>query len=133
VDLADVTASTFAQHLAEQTEGGKDPRTVEVILRETRRIVRMDHGHLIVETHHGWVCANAGVDESNGIAPGVLTLLPRDADASAAALWERLRTRFGTAIAIAGTDTFSRPWRDRLVYVALADAVMGPLPDVRTH
>src|SRR5262249_42760518 len=94
VRLDDVVPSPFAEQVAAQTEGGKDPRAVEVILRDTRRIVRMDRGHLIVETRDGWVCANAGVDESNGIAVGVVTLLPRDADASAAALARTLSARF---------------------------------------
>src|SRR5439155_1002463 len=83
-----------------------DARAVEVVLREAKRIVRMDRGHVICETPHGWVCANAGVDESNGVAEGVLTLLPRDADASAAALCERLRQRFGVELAVVVTDTF---------------------------
>ncbi len=131
VRLDEITASPFATHVAAGTEGGKDPRTVEVVLRETKRIVRMDRGHLICETRHGWVCANAGVDESNGIAPGVLTLLPRDADASAAALQTRLQTRFGVEVAVVVTDTFGRPWREGLVEVALGCAGMEPLLDLR--
>src|SRR5207244_3881105 len=117
--------------VAAGTEGGKDARAVEVILREAKRIVRMDRGHLICETRHGWVCANAGVDESNGVAAGVLTLLPRDADASAAALCERLRQRFGVELAVVVTDTFGRPWREGLVEVALGCAGMDPLLDLR--
>src|SRR5204862_3327551 len=78
VALADVTPSGLALELAAQTEG-KDARAVEVVLRQTKRIVRNDRGHLIVETAHGWVCANAGVDESNGGADGIVTLLPADA------------------------------------------------------
>ena len=85
VRLDEIEASAFARQLTARTEGGKDPRAYEVVLREAARIVRMDRGHVIVETRHGWVCANAGVDESNGLGPGVLTLLPRDADASATA------------------------------------------------
>jgi coenzyme F420-0:L-glutamate ligase/coenzyme F420-1:gamma-L-glutamate ligase len=131
VALADVVASPFAEHLAAQTEGGKDPRAVEVILRETRRIVRMDRGHLICETRHGFVCANAGVDESNGVAADVVTLLPPDPDASAARLCERLRTRFGVELAVVVTDTFGRPWREGLVEVALGCAGMDPLLDLR--
>src|SRR5437870_1399485 len=119
VRLDEIVASPFAERLAAATEGGKDPRAVEVVLRESRRIVRMDRGHVICETRHGWVCANAGVDESNGVAAGVLTLLPRDADASAAALCERLRQRFGVELAVVVTDTFGRPWREGLVEVAL--------------
>jgi coenzyme F420-0:L-glutamate ligase/coenzyme F420-1:gamma-L-glutamate ligase len=131
VRLDDVVASPFAEHLAGRVEGGKDPRAVEVILRETKRIVRMDRGHVICETRQGWVCANAGVDESNGVEAGTLTLLPRDPDASAAELCERLRTRFGVALAVVVTDTFGRPWREGLVEVALGCAGMDPLLDLR--
>src|SRR5262245_33474983 len=131
VSLDDVVASPFAEQLAARTEGGKDPRAVEVILRESKRIVRMDRGHVICETSHGWVCANAGVDESNGVEPGMLTLLPRDADASAAALCDRLRNRYGVELAVVVTDTFGRPWREGLVEVALGCAGMDPLLDLR--
>ena len=130
VRLADVTPSPFALELAAQTEG-KDPRAIEVILRQTKRIVRNDRGHLIVETAHGWVCANAGVDESNGIADGVLTLLPEDADASAEKLRARLAERFGLTLAVVVTDTFGRPWREGLVEVAIGCAGMEPLLDLR--
>jgi coenzyme F420-0:L-glutamate ligase/coenzyme F420-1:gamma-L-glutamate ligase len=130
VRLADVTPSPFALELAAQTED-KDPRAIEVILRQTKRIVRNDRGHLIVETAHGWVCANAGVDESNGIADGVLTLLPVDADASAEKLRARLADRFSLALAVVVTDTFGRPWREGLVEVAIGCAGMEPLLDLR--
>jgi coenzyme F420-0:L-glutamate ligase/coenzyme F420-1:gamma-L-glutamate ligase len=130
VRLADVTPSPFALQIAAQT-GDKDPRAIEVILRQTKRIVRNDRGHLIVETAHGWVCANAGVDESNGIADGVLTLLPEDADASAENLRARLAERFGLALAVVVTDTFGRPWREGLVEVAIGCAGMEPLLDLR--
>jgi coenzyme F420-0:L-glutamate ligase/coenzyme F420-1:gamma-L-glutamate ligase len=130
VRLADVTPSPFALELAAQTED-KDPRAIEVILRQTKRIVRNDRGHLIVETAHGWVCANAGVDESNGIADGVLTLLPVDADASAEKLCARLADRFSLALAVVVTDTFGRPWREGLVEVAIGCAGMEPLLDLR--
>jgi len=131
VRLADVVPSPFAEQLAARTEGGKDPRAMEVVLRETARIVRMDRGHVICETRDGWVCANAGVDESNGVEPETLTLLPRDPDGSAAALCERLRTRFGVELAVVITDTFGRPWREGLVEVALGCAGMDPLLDLR--
>lgn len=131
VRLDDVVASPFAERLAARTEGGKDPRAMEVVLRESARIVRMDRGHVICETRDGWVCANAGVDESNGVEPGSLTLLPRDPDGSASALCERLRTRFGVEIAVVITDTFGRPWREGLVEVALGCAGMDPLLDLR--
>ena len=131
VRLADVVPSPLAEQAAAQTTGGKDPRAVEVVLREAKRIVRMDRGHLIVETRHGWVCANAGVDESNGVEPDVLTLLPRDPDASAARLRERLATRFDVDLAVVVTDTFGRPWREGLVEVAIGCAGMEPLLDLR--
>jgi coenzyme F420-0:L-glutamate ligase/coenzyme F420-1:gamma-L-glutamate ligase len=131
VNLDDVVASPFAQHLAAQTEGGKDPRSFEVVLREAKRIVRMDRGHVIVETRHGWVCANAGVDESNALGPGILTLLPADADASAERLRAALAKRFGVELAVVVTDTFGRPWREGLVEVALGCAGMDPLLDLR--
>jgi coenzyme F420-0:L-glutamate ligase/coenzyme F420-1:gamma-L-glutamate ligase len=131
VRLDEVTPSPFAIALAAQTEGGKDPRALEVVLRETKRIVRMDRGHVICETRHGWVCANAGVDESNGVEAGMLTLLPRDPDASAAGLRARLRSRFHTDVAVVITDTFGRPWREGLVEVALGCAGMEPLLDLR--
>ena len=130
VRLEDVTPSPLAERLAAQTEG-KDPRAVEVVLRQSKRIVRNDRGHLIVETAHGWVCANAGVDESNGIADGVLTLLPDDADASAERLRAALAARFGVELAVVVTDTFGRPWRDGLVEVAIGCAGMEPMLDLR--
>ncbi len=130
VRLADVDPSPFARTVAAQSEG-KDPRAVEVVLREAKRIVRMDRGHLIVETAHGWVCANAGVDASNGLAADVLTLLPRDPDASAAQIREGLQARFAVELAVVVTDTFGRPWREGLVDVALGCAGMAPLLDFR--
>jgi coenzyme F420-0:L-glutamate ligase/coenzyme F420-1:gamma-L-glutamate ligase len=130
VRISDITPSPIAERLAAQTQG-KDPRIVEVILRQTKRIVRNDRGHLIVETAHGWVCANAGVDESNGVANDVVTLLPEDADASAERLRKTLSDRFGVAIAVVVTDTFGRPWREGLVEVAIGCAGMEPLLDLR--
>jgi coenzyme F420-0:L-glutamate ligase / coenzyme F420-1:gamma-L-glutamate ligase len=130
VALRDVEPSPFAVHLAARTEA-KDPRAMEVVLREANRIVRMDRGHVICETRHGWVCANAGVDESNGVEAGVLTLLPKDADASARTLRDGLRARFGVDVAVVVTDTFGRPWREGLVDVALGCAGMDPLLDFR--
>jgi coenzyme F420-0:L-glutamate ligase / coenzyme F420-1:gamma-L-glutamate ligase len=131
VHLDDVEPSAFARQLSARTEGGKDPRAYEVVLREAARIVRMDRGHVIVETRHGWVCANAGVDESNGLGSGTLTLLPADPDASAARLRTVLVDRFGVDIAVVVTDTFGRPWREGLVEVAIGCAGMEPLLDLR--
>jgi coenzyme F420-0:L-glutamate ligase / coenzyme F420-1:gamma-L-glutamate ligase len=131
VDLKEVEPSAFARQLADRTAMGKDPRAYEVVLREAARIVRNDRGHLIVETRHGWVCANAGVDESNGLGPDIVTLLPRDADASAEGLRARLAERFGVPLAVVVTDTFGRPWREGLVEVAIGCAGMDPLLDLR--
>jgi coenzyme F420-0:L-glutamate ligase / coenzyme F420-1:gamma-L-glutamate ligase len=131
VRLDQVEPSAFAEQLAARTTMGKDPRAYEVVLREASRIVRNDRGHLIVETRHGWVCANAGVDESNGLGPGTLTLLPRDADASAEGLRARLVERFGVPLVVVVTDTFGRPWREGLVEVAIGCAGMDPLLDLR--
>ena len=118
VHLDTVVPSAFARQIAATTQG-KDPRIVEVILRETTRIVRMDRGHLIVETGPGWVCANAGVDESNSLGPDTLILLPLDADASARRLRAAVAARTGADLAVIITDTFGRPWREGLVDFAL--------------
>lgn len=129
VELATVTPSAFAERLA--AESGKDARLLEVILHETTRIVRMADGHLICETGPGWVCANAGVDESNGVAPGTVTLLPLDADASAEALRAALAAASGIAVGVIISDTFGRPWREGQVDVALGVAGVGALLDWR--
>ena len=111
----------------------RDPRQIEVVLREARRIVRMERGVLITETAHGFVCANAGVDASNvGPASGdVVTLLPRDPDASAAGVRSAIRARFGTDVAVIVSDSFGRPWRWGIVDVALGVAGLLPLEDLR--
>lgn len=127
VALADVTPSPFAERLARST--GKDPRVVEVILGESRRIVRMERGHLICETGPGWVCANAGVDASNALAPDTLVLLPRDADASAERIRARIAASVGVQVGVIVTDTFGRPWREGLTEVALGVAGIEPFLD----
>lgn len=129
VDLRDVVPSPAAERVA--AELGKDPRIVEVILGQTRRVVRMEQGHLIVETHHGLVCANAGVDESNSLDEHTVILLPRDPDASAARLRNELLDRFELDLPILITDTFGRPWREGLVEVAIGIAGFQPLLDLR--
>jgi len=108
----------------------KDPRVVEVVLRESRRIVRMERGILISETVHGFVCANAGVDTSN-VAEGTVTLLPVDPDASAQSIRSTLESLFGLRLAVIVSDTFGRPWREGLVNVALGVSGIGPLIDYR--
>jgi len=130
VDLRTVSASPFAEQLAQQTDG-KDPRVIELILRETKRIVRMDAGHLIVETGPGWVCANAGVDESNSGDPNTVVLLPLDPDASARRIAHAAHERYGCCVAVIITDTFGRPWRQGLVDFALGVAGLPALLDLR--
>jgi coenzyme F420-0:L-glutamate ligase / coenzyme F420-1:gamma-L-glutamate ligase len=124
VRLSQVTPSARALAVAEAI--GRDPRLVEVILGESRRIVRQDKGVLIVETHHGWVCANAGVDQSN-VDADTACLLPEDSDRSAAALRDRLRALTGHDLAIVIADTFGRPWREGLVNVAVGLAGFQPI------
>ena len=130
VDLRTVEASPLALRIA-AAAADKDPRVVEVVLRETTRIVRMKSGHLIVETGPGWVCANAGVDASNTGSTDHVLLLPVDPDASAARLAERLSRALGAALAVIITDTWGRPWRDGLVDFAIGVAGMSPLRDHR--
>ncbi len=122
--LADVTPSPIAAAMA--VELGRDPRLVEVILRESRRVVRMDKGILIVETRHGWICANAGVDQSN-VEREVVALLPEDADRSARALRDRIRALAGVDVGVIIADTFGRPWREGLTNVAIGVAGLAPL------
>jgi coenzyme F420-0:L-glutamate ligase/coenzyme F420-1:gamma-L-glutamate ligase len=124
VRLSDVTVSASARSVAEEI--GRDPRLVEVILAESRRIVRKDKGVLIVETHHGWVCANAGVDQSN-VDADTACLLPEDSDRSARVLRERLRLLTGHDLAIIVADTFGRPWREGLVNVAIGLSGLQPI------
>jgi coenzyme F420-0:L-glutamate ligase/coenzyme F420-1:gamma-L-glutamate ligase len=127
VDLRTVEPTPRAQELAVRT--GKDPRLIEVILRETRRIVRQERGVIICETKHGFVCANAGVDTSN-VGGGVVSLLPEDPDRSA----ERIRAavqekKAGISIAVIISDTFGRPWREGHTNVAIGLAGMSPVKD----
>ncbi|MBI1885849.1 MAG: coenzyme F420-0:L-glutamate ligase [Chloroflexi bacterium] len=127
VVLADVTPSPFAEDLARRTD--KDPRLVELILRESRRIVRQEGSVLITETKHGFVCANAGVDASNAGGEGYVSLLPEDPDRSAAAIHSALRERLGVEAAVVVTDTFGRPWREGHTNVAVGVAGMSPFVD----
>ena len=124
VRLEDVTPSAFAAEVGRTLK--KDPGLVELILRESRRIVRMDRSVLITETHHGQICANAGVDQSN-VGAGCASLLPEDPDASARALVEGVRTLAGVDVAVVITDTFGRPWREGLHNVAIGVAGLRPL------
>jgi coenzyme F420-0:L-glutamate ligase/coenzyme F420-1:gamma-L-glutamate ligase len=131
VDLRTIEPRPEAVAWAERWD--RDARAIEVVLREARRIVRMDRGVLITETPQGYVCANGGVDASNvGPASGdLVTLLPRDPDASAARIRDALRARFGTDVAVVVSDSFGRPWRWGIVDVALGVAGLHPLEDLR--
>ncbi|HEY0343289.1 MAG TPA: coenzyme F420-0:L-glutamate ligase [Solirubrobacteraceae bacterium] len=129
VALAAVEPGERARALA--ADHGKDPRVVEVILRESSAIVRSRPGVLICRTPHGFVCANAGVDASNAGRPGELILLPADPDASARALRRRLRALSGVAPAIVVSDSFGRAWRVGQCDVAIGAAGLAPVDDWR--
>jgi len=122
--LPDVTPSPMATTFAAGL--GRDPRLIEVILRESRRVVRMDRGVLVTETHHGWVCANAGVDQSN-VDADVVALLPVDPDGSARAFRDAVRTQTRAEVHVIVADTFGRPWREGLVNIAIGVAGFAPL------
>lgn len=127
VDMNEVEPSPLAAELAANWE--KDPRHVEVVLRESRRIVRMDHGVIICETRHGFVCANAGVDASNVPGNDRLLLLPLDPDESAARIRKGIAAATGADIAVIISDTFGRPWRTGYTEVAIGVAGMLPIID----
>jgi len=128
VPLAEVEPSSFARDYA--ATYGRDARLIEIVLRESRRIVKMDRGMLVVETHHGFVCANAGVDLSNVSGGAVACLLPVDSDRSAAELRAGIAQRAGVELGVIVSDTFGRPWRNGLTNVALG---LAGMPAVRSH
>ena len=110
------------------TEGHRrDPRHTELILRESRRIVRMDRGVIISETHHGFICANAGIDASNIPGSDTVCLLPVDPDASARGMRDAIKARMGFDVAVIVSDTFGRPWRNGAVNVAIGVAGFDPM------
>ena len=132
VELAGVTPGARAVELA--AEQGKDARAVQVVLDQSAEILRASGGVLISRTHHGFVCANAGVDASNAAREGgseTLIVLPRDPDASARRLRARLRELIGAAPAVLITDSFGRAWRHGQCDVAIGCAGMTPLEDWR--
>jgi coenzyme F420-0:L-glutamate ligase/coenzyme F420-1:gamma-L-glutamate ligase len=132
VALADVQPSPRARELARAQD--KDPRAVQVVLDQSAAIVRAERDVLICRTHHGFVCANAGVDASNASAESAtdtLVILPRDPDASARGLRTRLRELTGATVAVLITDSFGRAWRHGQCDVALGCAGMTPLDDWR--
>ncbi len=111
-------------------ELGKDPCLLEIILRETRRIIRVGGGTIIVETHHGFICANAGVDLSN-VGLGQVALLPLDPDRSAREIREEVRQLSGVMPGVIISDSFGRPWRLGTVDVAVGVSGLKPLKDDR--
>jgi coenzyme F420-0:L-glutamate ligase/coenzyme F420-1:gamma-L-glutamate ligase len=129
VDLGTVEPSALAKGYA--TRYGKDPRQIEVVFRESRRIVRMDRGIVISETHHGFVCANAGVDASNVPGDDIVCLLPIDPDASATRLRDALARDPGFEVAVIISDSFGRAWRHGITDVAIGIAGMDPVADYR--
>jgi coenzyme F420-0:L-glutamate ligase / coenzyme F420-1:gamma-L-glutamate ligase len=124
--LSDVNPGRRARSIALELD--KDPRIVEVVLRESRRVVRKGHGILITETPHGFVCANSGVDQSN-VEEGVLVLLPSDPDGSARRLRRQLESSTKKRLAVVITDTFGRPWRHGQTDVAIGCSGISPMDD----
>lgn len=138
VRLSDVKPSARAVELAtamQPTAKGaveaKDPRAVQVVLDQSKEVVRAANGVLICRTHHGFVCANAGVDASNSVDNDTLIVLPRDPDASARAIRDRLRELTGTQVGVLISDSFGRAWRHGQCDVAIGCAGITPLEDWR--
>ena len=128
VDLREIAPSDLAQRHAEQWD--KDPRQIEVVLREAARIVRMQRGLIIAETRHGFICANAAVDNSN-VAARLRLPAAGDADASAARIRDGIRERTGLDVPVIVSDSFGRPWRYGIVNVAIGVSGLNPLADYR--
>ena len=132
VDLSSIEPSPLAVNFADETQ--KDPRLVELVLRESKSVVRMDseRGIIISETRHGFVCANAGIDNSNVPGDDIVCLLPEDSDRSARTIREEImRVTGGTDVAIVISDTFGRAWRDGHANIAIGVAGMNPVKDYR--
>lgn len=126
IQLDSVIPSLLSVGIASEYE--KDPKLVEVILAESKRIVRMKDGILIVETHHGFVCANAGIDESN-VPKGLVTLLPKNPDESASRLRRKLLEKTGKQVAVIISDTFGRPHRMGQTDCAIGISGIEPIID----
>jgi coenzyme F420-0:L-glutamate ligase/coenzyme F420-1:gamma-L-glutamate ligase len=135
VDLRQVVPRTRAQALAAEASAGaaqpKDPRAVQVVLDQSVELMRATNGVLICRTHHGFVCANAGVDASNSTDPHTLIVLPRDPDGSARRIRARLRELTGASVAVLISDSFGRAWRHGQCDVAIGCAGIAPLEDWR--
>ncbi len=128
VRLADIEPSDHAREIAGD---GQDPRRIEAILSEAKRVVRVREPLVIAETRHGFICASAGVDSSNAPEPGMLVLLPLDPDASARRLRERFHELAGRDVGVLVSDSFGRPWRQGTIDVALGAAGIEVMRDLR--
>lgn len=129
MDLRTVSPSPFAERVAALY--GKDPRLVELVLRDSKSVVRMGDGHMITETRHGLICANAGVDRSNVPGDDVVALLPEDPDGSAERIRGRIRELTGRDVAVIISDTHGRPIREGEINVAIGVAGLSPILDRR--
>jgi len=129
VNLKDVVPSEFAKTISK--EFNRDPALVEVVLRESKSIVRMGNGHIIAETKHGFICANAGVDRSNVPGEGNVALLPKDPDLSAREIRSRIKEATGKDVAVIVSDTHGRPLRSGEINVAIGVAGIKPIRDRR--
>ena len=129
VDLATIQPSVESEAWARQYN--LDPRVIELALRESRSVIRRKNGVLITETHHGFICANNGIDVSNVSGGEQALLLPENPDRSAATLRRAIKKRAGLAIPVIITDSFGRPWREGLTEFAIGIAGMKPLRDDR--
>jgi len=129
INLDEVIPSEFAKNIAEET--GKDPALVEVVLRESKSIVRMDGRHIICETKHGFICANAGVDRSNVPGERNVATLPKDPDMSAQKIRQSIKNFSGKNVAVIISDTHGRPLRRGEINVAIGVAGIKPIRDRR--
>lgn len=126
IELSKIEPSLLAQGIASQYH--KDPRIVELILSESKKIVRMQNGVIIVETNHGFICANAGIDESN-VKDGFVTLLPVDSDLSAKKIRDGILNKTRKNIAVVVSDTFGRPFRNGQTNCAIGLSGITPILD----
>ncbi len=129
IDLKKIDPSLFALKIGKRRK--KDSRMIEVILREAKRMVRMERGVIIAETRHGFVCANAGVDKSNIKGEDMVSLLPIDPDKSARHIRNEIIRRLSVDVAVIISDTFGRPWREGQTNIAIGVAGLEPILDYR--
>ncbi len=129
VQLDSIRPSEFSRQIAKELQ--RDPRHIEVILSESKKIIRMKAGHLITETKHGFICANSGVDQSNIVKRNSVTLLPRKPDSSADLIRKKIHQLTGKNVPVIITDTFGRAWRMGQVNFAIGVSGIKPIHDYR--